>query len=437
MGVHTLSRELRGATALRGLRSMPRADAAPTMAEIKALIDSITKNFETLKADNDTALKKVDVVQTEKVERINSAISAEMKKLQDAMDDQAKAIAALKLGGNGKDVDPNKKAHAQGFDKYFRKGIDAGLRDLEVKAALATDSDPDGGYVVPFEMETAIDRVLGTVSAMRSLATVRQISTSTYKKPVSQGGSTSGWVGERETRAETNTPTLALLEFPAMELYAAPRATQSMLDDAAINVESWLADEVAIEFAEKEGAAFISGSGVNRPRGLLSYDTVANASYAWGKLGFLVTGVAADISDGSNNGIDGLINVLYALKQGYRANASWLMNRTLQGKVRKLKDGDSNYLWTPPQQGGVQGLQPARLLGYPIADDDNMPDVGANTFPVAFGDFSRGYLIVDRIGIRVLRDPYTAKPYVIFYTTKRVGGGVQNFEAIKLLKCST
>lgn len=435
MGVHTLSRELRGATALRGLRSMPRAESAPSMAEIKGLIDGITKNFETLKVENDAALKKADGVQSEKVDRINNAIGVEMKKLQDGLDDTAKQIAALKLGGNGKDVDPDKKAHAQGFDKYFRKGVDAGLRELEVKAAMSTDSDPDGGYVVPFEMEAAIDRVLGTVSAMRSLATVRQISTGMYKKPVGLGGATSGWVGERETRSETNTPTLSVLEFPAMELYAEPRATQAMLDDAAINVENWLADEVAIEFAEEEGAAFISGTGVNRPRGLLSYDTVVDTSYAWGKLGFVVTGEAADLI--AEDPVDPFINLIYALKQGYRSNARFIMNRTLQAKIRKFKDDQDNYMWTPPFMGGVQVAQPAQFLGYPIVDDDNMPNVGANVFPVAFGDFRRGYLIVDRIGIRVLRDPFTSKPYVKFYTTKRVGGGIQNFEAIKLLKCST
>lgn len=419
------------ARALRGVR-LVRADAT----EPKALLEQLNKAFAEFKTNHDEQIKELkagyaDVVKSDKVERINS----EVTKLQTSLDDVCKQIAALKIGGGGKDVDPNRKAHAQGFDKYFRKGIDAGLRDLEVKAALATDSDPDGGYIVPTEMETAIDRVLGTVSAMRGLSTVRQISTGMFKKPVSQGGATSGWVGEREARPETNTPTLSLLEFPAMELYSAPKATQSMLDDGAVNIEQWLADEVATEFAEEEGAAFISGSGVNRPRGILSYDTVANASYAWGKIGFVVSGVAADINDATHNGTDALIDLVYSIKQGYRAGASFVMNRTLQSKVRKLKTiGDTeSYLWQPSVQVG----QPATLLGYPVADDDNMPDVGANAFPIAFGNFKRGYLIVDRIGIRVLRDPYTAKPYVIFYTTKRVGGGVQMFEAIKLLKCST
>ncbi len=423
--MHVKPRALRGVAAVRADASDP-----------KALLEALNKAFETFKTEHtaEIAALRKDIVQTEKVDRINNSIT----ELQAALDETNKKIAAATLGGGGGNkLTAEQRAHATGFNNYFRRGVESGLRDLEVKAALATDSNPDGGYIVPVEMETTIDRVLGTVSAMRNLATVRQISTGVYKKPVGQGGASSGWVGERESRSETNTPTLAELSFPAMELYAEPRATQAMLDDAAINVESWLADEVAIEFAEEEGAAFISGSGVNRPRGILGYSPVANASYAWGNPGYLATGVAADINDGSNNGVDSAINMVYAIKAGYRAGASWIMNRTLQGKYRKLKDGDSNYLWTPPQQGGIQGMQPAALLGYPIADDDNMPDVGANTYPVAFGNFKRAYIIVDRVGIRVLRDPFTAKPYVKFYTTKRVGGGVQNFEAYKLLKCAT
>lgn len=216
-----------------------------------------------------------------------------------------------------------------------------------------------------------------------------------------------------------------------MELYANPAATQTLLDDASVDIGQWLAEEVQTSFSEAEGAAFIAGTGVNQPRGLLSYDTVANGSYAWGKLGFITTGASADFH--TEDPADCLIDVIYGIKQGYRQNARWLMNRAVQGKIRKFKDDQDNYLWQP----GIQAGQPATLLGYPIVDDDNMSNVGANAFPVAFGDFNRGYLVIDRTGIRVLRDPYTNKPFVHFYTTKRVGGGVQDFAAIKLLKCST
>lgn len=415
----------------RGLVSV-RNDASPA-----ELIGKINNAFEAFKEANDARLKGIekkfdDVVQSEKVDRINASVS----EMQAALDEVNTSIAALRVGGVGDDTQTaEKKEYAKAFDRFFRKGIENGLNDLAVKASMKSDSDPDGGYTVPDQMATTIDRVLGTVSAMRGEAQVMSISAGVYKKLVNQGGATSGWVGERESRSETNTPTLSELQFPAMELYANPAATQTLLDDSAVNIEQWLAGEVAIEFAEEEGAAFISGTGVNQPRGILSYDTVADASYAWGKLGFIVTGEAADFI--AEDPVDPFINLVYALKQGYRANAKFIMNKASQAKVRKFKDDSDNYMWTPPFMGGVQVAQPATFLGYPIIDDDNMSSVGANAFPVAFGDFRRGYLIVDRVGIRVLRDPYTNKPYVHFYTTKRVGGGVQNFEAIKLLKCST
>ena len=261
------------------------------------------------------------------------------------------------------------------------------------------------------------------------------ISTAEYEKLVNQGGATGGWVGEKESRSETNTPTLAQLKYPAMELYANPAASQKMLDDSRIDVASWLGDEVSIVFAEKEGLAFYSGDGVNKPRGLASYTMIANASYAWGKVGFVTSGVAAALNDSTHSGHDAFADLVYSIKQGYRQNARFLMNRATQAAVRKFASLGSEKvpLWQPSMQLG----QPATILGYPVSDDDNVADIGANQFPVWFGDFKRAYLIVDRAGIRVLRDPYTNKPYVMFYTTKRVGGGIQNFEALKALKCST
>ena len=404
--------------------------------DVTKILAEMQKAFEDFKTEREAELKGInskfaDVVQTEKVDRIN----AEITKLQKALDDTNAMMAALKVGGDGDDkpMSAERKEHAVAFNQYFRRGAENGLRELEVKAAMRTDSDPDGGYVTPDQMENQIDRVLSTVSAMRSIARVMPISAGTYKKLVSQGGATGGWVGERQSRTETNTPQLVELSFPAMELYANPAATQTLLDDARVDIGAWLADEVSLTFAEMEGPAYISGSGVNQPRGILSYDTIANASYTWGKLGYVATGVAAALTDATHNGVDALIDLVYAIKQGYRQNAKFLMNRKMQASVRKFKDDNGVYLWQPPITAG----QPASLLGYPVVDDDNMSDVGANAFPVAFGDFQRGYLIVDRMGVRVLRDPFTNKPYVNFYTTKRVGGGVQNFEAIKLLKVAS
>ena len=402
--------------------------------DTNAIVTELNKAFAVFKTEHQEELKGIkakfaDVVQAEKVERINTEIG----KLQTALDDTNAQLAAARLGGagDGPAVSTEARDHARAFNQFFRRGTEEGLRELEMKAALRTDSDPDGGYVVPDQMEQTIDRVLGSVSAMRSIASVMSVSAGSYKKLVNQGGAGAGWVGERQARPETATPTLAELSFPAMEIYANPAATQTLLDDARVDIAAWLAEEVSTAFAEAEGAAFISGDGVNQPRGLLSYDTVANASQSWGNIGYTASGVAAALTDSSHNGVDALIDLIYSIKQGYRQNARFLMNKSLQATVRKLKSKTEElYLWQPPVQAG----QPATLLGYPITDDDNMPDVAAGAFPVAFGDFRRGYLIVDRFGVRVLRDPYTNKPYVHFYTTKRVGGGVQNFEAIKLLK---
>ena len=402
--------------------------------DTNAIVTELNKAFAVFKTEHQEELKGIkakfaDVVQAEKVERINTEIG----KLQTALDDTNAQLAAARLGGagDGPAVSTEARDHARAFNQFFRRGTEEGLRELEMKAALRTDSDPDGGYVVPDQMEQTIDRVLGSVSAMRSIASVMSVSAASYKKLVNQGGAGAGWVGERQARPETATPTLAELSFPAMEIYANPAATQTLLDDARVDIAAWLAEEVSTAFAEAEGAAFISGDGVNQPRGLLSYDTVANASQSWGNIGYTASGVAAALTDSSHNGVDALIDLIYSIKQGYRQNARFLMNKSLQATVRKLKSKTEElYLWQPPVQAG----QPATLLGYPITDDDNMPDVAAGAFPVAFGDFRRGYLIVDRFGVRVLRDPYTNKPYVHFYTTKRVGGGVQNFEAIKLLK---
>lgn len=410
------------------VRGIVRARAEQNPA---ALVAEIQKAFAAFKEANDKELADLkkglaDVVQTEKVDRINATITD----LGKALDETNAQIAQMKLGG-GKQVDPAKAEHAKAFDGFFRKGAEAGLRDLEVKAKLTTQSDPDGGYVVPEEMEAGIDRVLGTVSVMRQIATVRQIGAPTYKKLVNQGGASSGWVGEEETRGGTDSPKLSGLEFTIMELYAQPAATQTMLDDASMDVGAWLAGEVQIEFAEKEGAAFVSGNGVKRPKGLLAYSTVANASYEWGKIGYAATGVAAALSDSTKNGADALIDLTYALKNGYRNGASFLMSDATMNVVRKFKyEGTGEYIFAPPTVSAPVGT----ILGKPVYTDDNMDAIGAGKFPIAFGDFKRAYLILDRVGIRVLRDPYTSKPNVLFYTTKRVGGGVQNFEAVKLLK---
>ncbi len=419
--VPALNKRARGITGVRA----DGGNGATVLAELQ-------KTFEEFKAAREKELeginaKLADVVQTEQVARIN----AELTELTRALDEINAARAAGQIGsGSGSELSAVKREHAQAFNSYFRRGAEAGLRDLEVRAELTTQSDPDGGFLVPEETEAQIDRVLGTVSVMRMISNVMPVGSDTYKKLVNMGGAAAGWVGETNDRIKTGTPSLRELEFPVMELYANPAATQRMLDDGIIDVAAWLADEVNTAFAEQEGAAFISGDGNKKPRGLLSYDTVENASYAWGKLGFVASGGAAGFA--ASNPADALIKLYYGLKSGYRSNASWLMSDAVMESVRLMKDGQGNYLWAPPTVSG----EVATILQKPVYNDDNMPGLGVNAFPIAFGDFRRGYLILDRMGVRVLRDPFSAKPYVLFYTTKRVGGGVSNFEAVKLLKCA-
>jgi len=257
---------------------------------------------------------------------------------------------------------------------------------------------------------------------------MRTISSNIYKKPFMITGPMVGWVGETDARLQTASPSLDELSFPAMELFAMPAATTTLLEDSAVNIDEWLAQEVEQVFAAQEGAAFISGDGNSKPKGFLSYNTVPNASWTWGNIGYIASGASGAFPP--SNPSDVLVDLIYALKAGYRQNGVFVMNRKTQSAIRKFKDTTGNYLWQPPAAVGGK----ATLMTFPVIEAEDMPDIAANSLSIAFGDFYRGYLIVDRAGVTVLRDPYTAKPYVLFYTTKRVGGGVQDFDAIKLMK---
>lgn len=382
--------------------------------------------FEAFKEENDRRLAEIaakgaaDTLTSEKVERLN----ARLDELQ--LKAQRPQLSSKDVGhtGRGSAIELQHKA---AFDAYVRKGEAATLRAVESKA-LSVGSDPDGGYLVPDQLEATINASLRSISPIRAIAGIQPVSGMVYKRPFSTSGAATGWIGETAARPQTTAPTLAELSFPTMELYAMPAATSSLLDDSAVNIDTWLADEVRISFAEQEGAAFVNGDGVNKPKGFLAYDTVDNGAWVWGKLGFIATGAAGALP-AANPG-DKLIDLAYAVKAPYRANATFVMNRTTLAVLRKLKDGQGNYLWQPANAPG----EASTLMGYAVAEAEDMPDIAAGSPAIAFGDFSRGYLIVDRVGIRVLRDPYSAKPYVLFYTTKRVGGGVQDFAAIKLLK---
>jgi HK97 family phage major capsid protein len=402
-------------------------DGPAETREVKQAFDEFMRTFDAFKADNNAKLEKLerrqdDVVTNEKVNRINQALTEQKR----ALDELVLAGQRPALGITPAQTSDSRE-HKSAFERYVRKGDISGLDRFEMKS-LSSQSDPDGGYLVPRETETAIDRVLAKVSPIRAIAAVRQIGAQSYRKPVTTAGANAGWVGEQASRTETTAPTLSVVEFPTMELYAMPAATQSLLDDAFVSVDQWLAEEVQTTFGEQEGAAFITGDGVNQPRGLLSYTIVADASWAWNKLGYIASGAAGAFA--ASNPSDALIDLVYAPRQSYRANGRWVMNRKTEAQIRKLKDGQGNYIWQP----GASAGDPATLLGYPVHEAEDMPDVAANSYAIAFGDFTRGYLVVDRVGVRVLRDPYSAKPFILFYTTKRVGGGVQNFEAVKLMK---
>ncbi|WP_321335833.1 phage major capsid protein [Breoghania sp.] len=409
--------------------------ALPARSDLGGTMEEFLHAFEEFKDANDSRLKALetrgDVLADEKLERINAALDELMlKSRRPSLGGGASAWEAAQAARPGSRFRiGDALEHRSAFDAYMRKGREEGLRQLEAKA-LSIASDPDGGYLVPDETETQVLSRLANISPIRAIAGNRQVSASVFKKPFATTGAATGWVGETDTRAQTATPKLAELSFPTMELYAMPAATASLLDDAAVNVDEWIAGEVETAFAEQEGAAFINGDGNNKPRGFLDYPTVDETSWSWGKLGTVATGVSGGLP--ATHASDVLIDLVYALKSGHRQNANWVMNRSTQAEIRKLKDADGNYLWQPPA--GVSAA--ASLMNFPITEAEDMPDIATDATPIAFGDFARGYLVVDRMGIRVLRDPYSAKPYVLFYTTKRVGGGVQDFDAIKLLAFS-
>lgn len=404
------------------------ADPTKILADLKSTHEKFLAELpETLKAH-------VDPLVTEKVEKMNADIGL----LQGAIDSINLRNEAARLNGARDDrkrqLTPEQKAHTEAFQVWLRGGDPDGaaLKAAQVKASLSTQSDPDGGYLMPEEIDPTIDRVASVVGGLGSIAMVKEnVKGNSYKKLTSQGGATYGWVGETETRPSTSTPTLAEIEIELGQIYVNAPASQTILDDVA-ETESWLNDEVMISFDEGSNAAYVTGDGIKKPRGMMTYDIVANASYAWGKVGYLASGGAADFA--ATNPWQALEDMKTALKQIYRPNAQWIGNRSTAGKIRKFVDLNGLPLWQPSVQLG----QPATLLGHPITEDDNFADVGANAYPLAFGDFRKAYTIAKKPGLAVnLRDPYTNKPFVMFYMVKRIGGGVTNFEAFKVLKIAS
>ncbi|WP_211341189.1 phage major capsid protein [Paracoccus methylarcula] len=393
-----------------------RADAS---GDPKTIFANLQKAFEEFKSENNDRIAALakgqeDVVKAEKVDRINAAVGD----LQSAFEAQATEIAALKLGGGGTKTGPVDAEYTDAFRAHFRKG--------EVQANLNKGADAEGGYLAPVEWDRTITDKLIEVSPMRQIAMVQPISGSGFSKLFNNRETASGWVGETAARPETGTPTFGRMTYTPGEIYANPAATQQLLDDSEISLETWLANEVEAEFSYQEGVAFVAGDGVNKPAGFLTYAVgAANAAaHPWGAI---PTAVAAS---GTAVTSDELIDLVYSLPGQASQNARFTMNRNTIATVRKLKDGQGNYLWQPSFQAG----QPQTVLAYPVTEMAAMPDISLNAMPIGFGDFRRGYLIVDRMGIRVLRDPFSNKPYVHFYTTKRVGGGLLNPEVLRVLK---
>ncbi|MFS0772830.1 phage major capsid protein [Sphingomonas sp. 1P08PE] len=312
-----------------------------------------------------------------------------------------------------------------GFDRFVRTGT-----TLEMKAFTGV-TGAEGGFAVPREIDAAIDRLLVATSPIRGIANVVKVGSAGYRKLVTTGGTPSGWAAETGARPATASPVFQEIAPPSGELYANPSASQAMLDDAAFDVEEWLASEIAAEFARAEGQAFVTGNGTNRPRGFLSGPVTAegDAARAFGTMQYLASGAAGDFAAGADAR---LIDLVHSLKAPYRQGACFVMNASTLARIRKLKTADGAFVWQP----GLSQAQPQTLLGYPVVEAEDMPDIAANSLSIAFGNFRLGYLIAERSETAILRDPYSNKPFVSFYATKRIGGAVMNAEAIKVMRFS-
>lgn len=359
------------------------------------------------------------VARQEAADQAIGALRTDVEEVKSRLDRVGRAAARPSLGG-ADTASPELKGFVDG---YLRQGRETELKSM-TQAVLA-----DGGYAVPREIDALIAAQLKKRSPIRQIAQVVQVGTSGYRKLISTGGTASGWVSETAARPETASPKFAEIVPPTGELYANPSASQAMLDDAVFNLEEWLANEIGAEFARAEGAAFISGTGTNQPRGFLGAPNT-NQNDNVRPFGTLQYVASANASAFDATPELKLIDLVHSLKAGHRQGAVFVMNSVTLGQVRKFKAADGSFIWQP----GIMDGQPARLLGYPVIEAEDMPDVAANAFPIAFGNFEAGYLIAERSATRILRDPYTNKPYVNFYATKRIGGQVLDSDAIKLLK---
>ncbi len=408
-------------------------------------VSELYRSFEQFKDANDQRLRQIetkgaaDPLTEAKVNRLNDRFDSLETALRRSSRDtgvksteqeEAAAFAVERKYSFAGELDVATYRHYKSaLNNYLRKN-NAGTDINEIKA-LSVGSDPDGGFAVPPDMGGRVISLILETSPMRQVANVVTIGSDALEGVNDLSDATSGWVGETEARTETTSPKIGEWRIPVYEQYAEPRATQKLLDDAMFDIEGYLAAKIADRLSRMENAAFINGNGVKKPRGILTYAAGTPSSSAFNVIEQVVSGGTGAFAT-SNPG-DALINLVYSLKAPYRDNACFMMKRATLAEVRKLKDGNENYLWQPD----FQTRQGGTLLGFNVVEAEDMPAISSGSLAIAFGDFNAGYQIVDRQGIRILRDSFTAKPYVKFYTTKRVGGDVVNFEAIKLMKFST
>lgn len=397
------------------------------MDEIKRLIEEQGRAFEAFKTANDARLKAIEDTghAPADLEAKVNEINTELSRLGNAIKEANRPAA----GAAGEAQDKEHRKAMFGMGGFLRTGNDAEIK--RIQNTLRAGSDPDGGYFLPEATVGAIERVALNMNAMRQLATVTPVGGGGWVEPVVTSGASSGWTGETGSRSATTTPTIAEVKIDPGEVYANLPAYNRLLEDSYVDIEQWLIEEGGFAFGDAEGAGFVTGTGINQPRGIAGYSMIANASYAWGNVGYTFTGKSGGFA--ATNPADKLFDLQHTLKPRYRQNATWLMNDATLCAIRKFQDGNGNYLWQP----GLQAGAPDTLLSKPVAVDDNVADIGANSYSIFFADFKRAYRIVDRRGITILRDPYTTKGLTYFYMTRRVGGGIRNFEAIKTMKFGT
>ncbi len=387
----------------------PEDTATPpqnVVAEVKQAVSQFVTHFKGFQEDVTRKLKQTE-------ERMTM------------LDHKSQTAARPHLAAAEMDGAPHQKA----MEAYLRRGSEEGLRGLTLEGkAMSTAVNSDGGFLVDPQTSDMVRSVLNSTASLRAVAAVVNVEATSFDVLIDHSDVGAGWATETGSVSETATPVIDRIVIPLHELSALPKASQRLLDDSAFDIEGWLAGRIADKFARAEAQAFITGDGVDKPRGILDHTMVANDAWAWGSIGYVATGSAGDIGSA-----DAVIDLVYALDARYRAGASFVMNSKTAGLIRKLKDADGRFLWSD----GLAAGEPARLMGYPVLVAEDMPDVATDSFSIAFGDFGAGYTIAERPDLRILRDPFSAKPHVLFYATKRVGGDVSDFAAIKLMKFGT